>query len=206
VQLPLFTRPIGQATFDPEFGAIERSELGLGAWIDRVPKWLANDEALFAQLERELDWRSERRAMYTRVVEVPRLRAIVPKLGVVEDMRVALSRRYGEEFVSVSAALYRDGRDSVAFHGDTTARDMIEATVATVSLGGARKFLVKPTEGGASRSVQLGGGDLVVMGGTCQRTHRHAIPKVAHAEPRIALMFRPSWHLSPAVDARRAAR
>ena len=77
-----------------------------------------------------------------------------------------------------TAALYRDGHDSVAFHGDTTARDMVQATVATVSLGAARKFLLKPTEGGRSQAYALGGGDLVVMGGTCQRTWRHAIPKV----------------------------
>jgi alkylated DNA repair dioxygenase AlkB len=193
VQLPLFASSIGQATFDPEFRAMSRSDLGLGAWIDRAPNWVANDAALFAQLQRELDWRSETRPMYTRVVAVPRLLASVEPRGVIEAIRIALSRRYSEDFVRVSAALYRDGRDSVAFHGDTTARDMNEAIVATVSLGGARKFLIKPTAGGGSRAFQLGGGDLVVMGGTCQRTHRHAIPKVATAEPRIAVMFRPSW-------------
>jgi alkylated DNA repair dioxygenase AlkB len=190
VQLPLFA---GVPSFDPMFRGLERIELGLGAWLDRVPGWVGNDGALFVQLERELDWRSERRPMYTRVVDVPRLLASVPSTGIVEAMRVALSERYGEAFVRTSAALYRDGRDSVAFHGDTTARDMLEAVVATVSLGSARKFLLKPTEGGASRALALGGGDLIVMGGTCQRTWRHAIPKVAHAAPRIALMFRPDW-------------
>jgi alkylated DNA repair dioxygenase AlkB len=193
VQLPLFAQPNGQAAFDPQFRALERTQLGLGAWIERAPNWVEHDAALFRELERELDWRSEKRAMYTRVVVVPRLLASVPSRGLVEAMRAALSQRYGEDFVHVTAALYRDGRDSVAFHGDTTARTMNEAIVATVSLGGARKFLVKPMEGGTSRSFQLGGGDLVVMGGTCQRTHRHAIPKVARAKPRIALMFRPSW-------------
>ena len=92
-----------------------------------------------------------------------------------------------KSFVRTTAALYRDGDDSVAFHGDTTARDLLQATVATVSLGAARKFLVKPTEGGKSQAYALGGGDLVVMGGTCQRTWRHAIPKVtADVGPRIA--------------------
>ena len=57
----------------------------------------------------------------------------------------------------------------------------------------ARKLLLRPTEGGASISFALGRGDLVVMGGTCQRTWRHGIPKVADAGPRIALMFRPKW-------------
>lgn len=202
MQLPLFAgattdasadAPAETPAFDPEFRALERHELGLGAWIDRVPGWVRGDASLFAELARDLDWRHERRPMYDRVVDVPRLLARVPAHDLVEAMRVALSARYGEVFVHVTAALYRDGRDSVAFHGDTTARDMLEATVATVSLGAPRKFLVKPTEGGRSRAFALGGGDLVVMGGTCQRTHRHAIPKVAHAEPRIALMFRPSW-------------
>jgi len=93
----------------------------------------------------------------------------------------------------MTAALYRDGNDSVALHGDTTARDMIEAIVATVSLGAPRRFMLRPTEGGASIAMPLGRGDLVVMGGTCQRTWRHGIPKVASAGPRIALMFRPAW-------------
>jgi alkylated DNA repair dioxygenase AlkB len=111
-------------------------------------------------------------------------------------MRAAISAKYGEEFIYTTAALYRDGNDSVAFHGDTTARDMLQATVATVSLGTARKFLVKPTEGGKSHAYALGGGDLVVMGGTCQRTWRHAIPKVTtDVGPRIAVMFRPTWSI-----------
>jgi alkylated DNA repair dioxygenase AlkB len=118
----------------------------------------------------------------------------VPREGIVEDMRRALSEHYGEELVRTTAALYRDGKDSVAFHGDTTARNMLRALVATVSLGQPRRFLLKPAEGGSSITYQLGLGDLIVMGGTCQRTWRHGIPKTAHvAGPRIAIMFRPAW-------------
>jgi alkylated DNA repair dioxygenase AlkB len=108
-------------------------------------------------------------------------------------MRQAISKRYAEELVFMTAALYRDGNDSVAFHGDTTARNMIEALVATVSLGSPRRFMLKPAEGGPSIAFALGRGDLVVMGGTCQRTWRHGIPKVGSAGPRIAVMFRPKW-------------
>jgi alkylated DNA repair dioxygenase AlkB len=122
----------------------------------------------------------------------------VPRTGagqpVIEQMRLALSARYGEEFTRTSAALYRDGKDSVALHGDTTARDMDQALVATVSLGAPRRFLLRPTEGGASIPFELGGGDLFVMGGTCQRTWRHSIPKTTRpVGPRIAVMFRPIW-------------
>lgn len=181
-------------SFDAKFSGMRRHELGLGAWVDHHPAWVSAHEILFDQLSRDLAWREETMKMYDREVAVPRLLASVPREGIVEEMRRALSERYGEEFVRTTAALYRDGKDSVAFHGDTTARDMLEAIVATVSLGQPRKFLLKPTEGGASVMFPAGRGDLIVMGGTCQRTWRHAIPKATHvAGPRIALMFRPSW-------------
>jgi alkylated DNA repair dioxygenase AlkB len=131
--------------------------------------------------------------MYDKVVDVPRLLARVDAHPLIEQMRDALSDRYGERFIYMTAALYRNGSDSVAFHGDTTARDMVEALVATVSLGEPRRFLMRPTEGGPSIALPLGRGDLVMMGGTFQRTWRHGIPKVASAGPRIALMFRPQW-------------
>jgi alkylated DNA repair dioxygenase AlkB len=194
-QLELFGETSsGTASFDPTFGSLDRIELGLGAWLDRAPAWVAHHGALFDELARDLPWRSESRPMYTRVVDVPRLLAHVEQHALIEQMRLALGARYGEDFVRVNAVLYRDGNDSVAFHGDTTARDMIAATVATISLGTARKFLLKPTAGGRSQAFALGGGDLVVMGGTCQRTWRHAIPKLARdVGPRIAVMFRPNW-------------
>jgi alkylated DNA repair dioxygenase AlkB len=191
-QLDLFSAP--SVTFDPTFASLVRHDIGLGAWVDHAPGWVQNHDALFDELERSLAWRSETMRMYDRTVDVPRLLASVKDHALVEAMRVALSEKYGEEFVRTTAALYRDGNDSVAWHGDTTARDMVSAIVATVSLGQPRRFLLKPTEGGGpTHAFPTGRGDLVVMGGTCQRTWRHAIPKVAHAGPRIALMFRPSW-------------
>lgn len=192
MQLDLFS--LETVGFDAGFGGVVRHEIGLGAWVDHHPAWVRGHEALFDQLRRELSWREESRKMYDRTVAVPRLLAGVPHEGIIEQMRRALSERYGEEFTRLSAALYRDGKDSVAWHGDTTARDMLQAIVATVSLGQPRRFLLKPTEGGASIAFPAGRGDLIVMGGTCQRTWRHAIPKTTHAAgPRIALMFRPDW-------------
>ena len=192
----LAATPIG---FDATFADVRRSELSDGAWVDHAPGWVRGHDQLFDDLERSLAWRSETRQMYDHVVATPRLLAGVPAAevcsGVLDAMRACLSRRYAEDFVRVTAALYRDGNDSVAWHGDTTARDMERATVATISLGQPRRFLLRPTAGGASVAYQLGRGDLLVMGGTCQRTWRHAIPKVAHAPgPRIAVMFRPDWH------------
>jgi alkylated DNA repair dioxygenase AlkB len=187
----------GEPTFDRAFAGVRRIELAEGAWIEHVPAWVSGHDALFDVLERGTRWRRERRHMYERTVDVPRLVAVLPDDGpghpLLETMRAALSARYREAFVRVSLALYREGRDSVAFHGDTTARDLPEAVVATVSLGQPRRLLLRPTEGGEARAFALGGGDLFVMGGTCQRTWRHGIPKVAEAGPRLAIMFRPAW-------------
>jgi alkylated DNA repair dioxygenase AlkB len=193
-QLDLFSAP--RATFDATFSSMRRLELAQGAWVDHQVGWVAGHDALFEELRASVHWRTETMKMYDRVVDVPRLVGGLredERPPLVEAMRLALSERYGEEFVRTSVALYRDGKDSVAFHGDTTARNMLQAIVATVSLGAPRRFLMKPADGGTSIPFALGGGDLFVMGGTAQRTWRHGIPKVASAGPRIALMFRPRW-------------
>ena len=137
--------------------------------------------------------------MYERLVEVPRLYAVLDQDGpsppVVLAMRALLSARYGEAFTRVSLGYYRDGRDSVAFHGDRIARTLPSALVATVSVGAPRRFLMRPVGGGSSLAFSLGSGDLLVMGGSCQRTWQHAIPKSrsAGSQSRIAIMFRPEW-------------
>jgi alkylated DNA repair dioxygenase AlkB len=195
LQLGLFAG--GPPRIDADFRGLRRTELAYGAWFDYQPAWVTGADTLYGHLRDGMTWRSERRVMYDREVESPRRFARAPHDGpghpLLDQMRDVLSRRYGEAFVRTTMAWYRDGQDSVAMHGDTTARDMIEATVATVSLGAPRRFLLKPASGGSSIALELGGGDLFVMGGTCQRTWRHGIPKVAAAGPRIAVMFRPQW-------------
>jgi alkylated DNA repair dioxygenase AlkB len=196
-QVPLFGRH--EPRFDASFATLERIGLAEGAWLDVARGWLDGHAALFDQLRDDVAWREESRRMYDRVVDVPRLFAVLApgeRPPIIEAMRVALGARYATTFDRVSVALYRDGSDSVAWHGDYVARTMAEALVATVSIGEPRRFLVRPTGGGRSLSLAIGWGDLLVMGGTCQRTHQHAIPKVAHAGPRIAVMFRPNWEPS----------
>ncbi len=203
-QLPLFGRTT--SSFDGSFASVVRTELQHGAWIELARAWVGGESELFDELNGGVAWRAEDRRMYDRTVDVPRLCAEVPSEGrhpLVERMRAALGERYGTSFVRVSAALYRDGSDSVAWHGDTIARELPDALVATVSLGAPRRFLIRPTGGGASTALNLGWGDLVVMGGTCQRTYQHSIPKVSHAGARIAVMFRPSWHADPGRGATR---
>ena len=171
-----------------------RVQLDARAWVDYRPGWLAGHAALFDTLRRGVEWRTERRAMYDEFIDVPRLTATIPDDGPcpppLARAHEALERRYRRRFESVRLAWYRDGRDSVAMHGDRIGRRVADTVVAILSLGAARRFLLKPAAGGRSLRFDLGGGDLLVMGGACQRTWRHGIPKVKTAGPRISIQFR----------------
>jgi alkylated DNA repair dioxygenase AlkB len=195
-QMALFGRS-ERPSFDGAFSRLERIVLADGAWLDVTRGWLSGHAQVFDDLLHGTPWRAERRVMYEREVDVPRLYAELPSgersLPVIEDMRRALGAYYRCSFTRTSFALYRDGRDSVAWHGDYVAREMNDALVATVSVGAPRRFLVRRAGGGPSIALSLGWGDLIVMGGTCQRTHQHAVPKVKHALPRISIMLRPEW-------------
>jgi alkylated DNA repair dioxygenase AlkB len=195
-QLALFGR--GDAPgFDPAISGATRVVLADGAWLDLARGWLSGHAQVFDELLQRLHWRSEQRIMYEKEVAVPRLYAELAdgekSTAVIERMRSALDARYGCSFARTSFALYRDGNDSVAWHGDYVAREMNEALVATISVGAPRRFLLRRTGGGKSISLSLGWGDLLVMGGTCQRIYQHAIPKVKQALPRISIMLRPHW-------------
>ena len=195
-QASLFSASADPVGFDRSFQGIERIDLAEGAWIDRQPGWASQPDVLFATCLEALDWKEGVERI--RGAEVPRPRLVasfgsgeLPSgLEVVGDMSEALSDRYGVRLERITCNLYRDGRDSVAWHGDRIARNLPEATVAILSLGEPRPFRVRPKGGGRSMGWPAGRGDLIVMGGSCQRTHDHSIPKVAQAGPRIAVMFR----------------
>jgi alkylated DNA repair dioxygenase AlkB len=188
----LLSEPAPAVTDTP----IARRLLERGAWVDHAPYWLAGADALFAELVDELPWRQGRRWMYEREVDDPRLTTgldadAMASYPVLADITAFLGRRYGGAFSSCWLNLYRDGRDSVAWHGDRVARDRLTALVAIVSIGERRPFRLRPKGGGPSIGFELGRGDLLVMGGTCQRTWDHGVPKVARAGPRMSLTFRP---------------
>lgn len=196
---------------DPAPGPLspERTCLAHGAWVDVQRGWLAGSQELYDRLAACVPWRAERRRMYDRAVDVPRLQCFYAEGTDLPDpaldtAREALSRHYaaelGEPFRTAGLCLYRDGRDSVAWHGDTIGRGSHEDTmVAIVSLGTARPLLLRPRAGQVTAATSpgtlrysLGHGDLLVMGGSCQRTWEHAIPKSAGcAGPRISVQFRP---------------
>jgi alkylated DNA repair dioxygenase AlkB len=205
VVVPLAFQP---SLFDePEVALAPLSGLGRtvldhGAWVDVLPGWSRGADALFERLARDIPWRAESREMYDRVVDVPRL---VHTYGIgaplpdpsLDQARDALSAHYaeelGEEFVTAGCCYYRDGNDSVAWHGDNIGRGRSHDTmVAIVSFGSPRKLLLRPRGGPTALSRSVGHGDLLVMGGSCQRTWEHAVPKTSKpVGPRISVQFRP---------------
>ncbi|GAA0622959.1 alpha-ketoglutarate-dependent dioxygenase AlkB [Sporichthya brevicatena] len=191
-----------EVTVGPLGDTVERVPLSEGAWIDVRRGWIGGADLLFERLRDGVAWRAERRPMYERVVDVPRLLchlgegAPAPDPAVAEA-HAALNAHYGPElgepFATIGMCLYRDGRDSVAWHGDTIGRSRTEDTmVAIVSVGAARTLSLRPKAGGRTLRYDLGHGDLLVMGGSCQRTWDHAVLKTAKpCGPRISLQFRP---------------
>ncbi|WP_431934930.1 alpha-ketoglutarate-dependent dioxygenase AlkB [Micromonospora sp. RP3T] len=181
-----------------------RHELSRGAWVDHLPGWVRGSDAVLDTLRHDVPWRAERRTMYDTEVDVPRLLCWYaggrplphPVLTAARD---ALTRHYapelGEPFVTAGLCLYRDGRDSVAWHGDTKGRSAhTDTMVAIVSFGSPRPLLLRPRGGGGpGLRFSLGHGDLVVMGGSCQRTWEHAVPKTTRpVGPRVSVQFRPA--------------
>ncbi|MBM6403597.1 alpha-ketoglutarate-dependent dioxygenase AlkB [Phycicoccus sp. CSK15P-2] len=174
-------RPLGTA--------VQRIDLGKGAWVDRRTGWVGGADELYGALRRDVPWYAERRQMYEGIVDVPRH-------PVLDECRDALTAHYrdelGEPFVTAGLCLYRDGQDSVAWHGDRVGRSRDEDTmIAILSVGAPRDLALRPRDGGSSVRFAAGHGDLLVMGGSCQRTWDHCVPKTARpVGPRISVQFR----------------
>ena len=186
-----------EVTFDASYARLDRIHLDGRCWVDFAPGWVSGSDAVFEQVLASRKWGQRTRQMYEKRVREPRLTApwslrsgapLEPRI--LEDLRRSLSERYGVVFDTIGFNLYRDGQDSVAWHGDRIRKEVEDPIVALVSLGEPRTFLLRPRGGGSSRLFRLGHGDLLVTGGKTQRTWEHSVPKVARAGPRISLAFR----------------
>jgi alkylated DNA repair dioxygenase AlkB len=206
-QPTLLGEPGAAPAFDPSFASARRIALDDAAWVDHVAGWVHGADTLFEHVVAHAPWEHRTVRMYDRMVEEPRLTAWyghalddpnVP--AILTQMAAALREHYGRAFDGVGAALYRDGRDSVAWHGDRIDPAIIQPVVAIVSLGSGRTLRMRPRprprEGrdvpGRSRAFPLLPGDLFVMGGATQTTWQHSVPKVARAGARVSLQFRHS--------------
>jgi alkylated DNA repair dioxygenase AlkB len=183
---------------DPTFSQVERIRLDDRSWVDVARGWLRGADVVFDELVHVLPLRQRTDVkMFDRLVDEPRLSAwwhvdggLPEPMPILAEMRELLSDRYGERFHSIGFNLYRDGADSVAWHGDRHRHVVTDPIVAIVSVGCPRPLRLRPRGGGESQSWRLGDGDLFVMGGACQHDWEHTVPKVRHAGPRLSITFR----------------
>ena len=188
------------------------SALGLhGADVALDPEWLPRDqaEALFTTLRGAIPWEVHRIRLFGREVDSPRLSCWIgdadaaytysgtrfeprPWPAALLPIRARLAREIGVDFNSVLANLYRDGRDSMGWHSDAEAELGPRPVIASLSLGGVRRFVLKSRcDAGLKQSIDLPHGSLLLMRGDTQRNYRHALPRTARAvDARINLTFR----------------
>jgi alkylated DNA repair dioxygenase AlkB len=187
--------------YDASFAQLHRVDLDATSWVDHAPGWMAGSDQLLDELANVLPLRQKKGVkMYDQVLDEPRLTAWwsldsgqAEPLPILTEVRTLLAKRYDEPYDSIGFNLYRDGNDSVAWHGDRHRHRKVNPTVAIVSLGAPRPFRLRPRGGGSSLSWQLGHGDLLVMGGACQHNWEHSVPKVRTVTgPRMSVTFR-SW-------------
>ena len=173
--------------------------------------WLSGADEAFDHVVAGLQWGpAERRPMYNRIIDVPRLNKMIARselhnaatstpLATVNTVVHNAERLIGTRFDHIGINYYRDGRDSVTWHRDQIGNDRSSSVIALVSLGGPRAFRIRPfrrTDGTSTvdanirYDLTLHSGDLLVMAGACQRDWEHAVPKVASAPPRISIVMR----------------
>ncbi len=194
-------------------GGFELDDLGEGAWVAFAESFVPAHEALLERLAATLPLRAETLRIAGREVKTPRLTSyhgdpggayaysgrrfeplpLTPELARLRDEVSAVA---GHRFNAVLANYYRDGGDAMGWHADDEPelgpRAPDDVLIASVSLGAARRFVLRHRRRTAERRERwLGGGSLLVMGGATQRRWQHALPRTARpVGPRLNLTFR----------------
>ena len=180
---------------DETFATAARIQLNDTSWVDHVQGWLAGDSELMEALMRQASWEQRTRWMYTRRVDEPRLTAEYPVIAdapqpVLHYLTEVLSEHYGRAYARLWMNWYRDNNDGTGWHADRPQNQLDETVIPVLSLGATRRFLIRPEGGGPSTAIVAHGGDLVVMGGRCQKDYEHCVPKQRqHAGARLSLNF-----------------
>jgi alkylated DNA repair dioxygenase AlkB len=187
-QMPLFESSSETALVDDQLGRVAYT-----------PGFLAADQAQawFAELRDGVPWQTQRRRMYDRDVDVPRLQAHfrLDEDDVPEAIRIAAAKVAGftgVPFTSAGLNFYRDGRDSVAPHNDHLDEIVHGFPIALLSLGATRRMTIRAKQP-ARRvlHVDLAPGSLLVMSYETQLHYTHGIPKTNDSVgPRISVAFR----------------
>jgi alkylated DNA repair dioxygenase AlkB len=204
---------------------VERVQLDTRSWVDVVRGLVVAPDRVHDELLDGVRWRQGSSFRYERRIADTRLSASQsgqhrhPALAAVESWLV---RRYRVHFTGVVLTQYRNEREALGFHRDTGMTWLDDTLVAVLSLGAHRPWYLRP-ETGRQRftddddrrdvvDVSPSGGDLLVMGGACQKEWLHAVPPVAGAvgcrisaqwrwasrrgEPDQSLRHRDAWRFT----------
>jgi alkylated DNA repair dioxygenase AlkB len=194
-QEDLFAGDAAPLALDGAFSTARRTSLDSHSWVDTIPGWMSGSHILFERLAAAVPWRQHDRELFDQTFIEPRLTAQYKQLRdapheMLLEAAGALSRHYGVQYDNLWLNLYRDERDSTAWHRDRFSCRRPETIVPVLTLGAMRRFFIKPRAGGRSLVFKPGSGDLIVMGGRAQEDWVHSVPKDPKvAEPRISVNF-----------------
>lgn len=201
-----------QLDFGAGLDAPSRIDLGHGAWLALRRGFVRDHELAMERLVHTLPLRQDHVVLFGRSYPMPRLtswhgepglsyaysgRVFDPAPWTAEllALRDAVCEVTGTAYNSLLANYYRNGGDAMGMHADDEPElgpSPHDIRIASVSLGARRRFVIAPRRGGPGRRVlELGEGDLLVMGGSTQRWFRHGVPRTARAVgPRLNLTLR----------------
>lgn len=182
-----------------------RIDLGGGSWVDLVEGFVRDPEAEFAHVREATNWQQNEVLRYDTYVPEQRLSAGLraDSHPLLRQADLHLTSTYRQRFTGVAAILYRDGTDFQGLHSDREMRWLDDTLIAIVVLGQRRPFVIRkraPMRDVVERIpagtlpddlvLLPGEGDLLVMGGACQRDWLHGIPRADTPNARISLTWR----------------
>lgn len=187
-----------------------------GDCLEYIPAFLERAEAdlALASLWKDLEWAQTAITLFGRKVMQPRLVAWYgepdafysysglslkpnPWHPLLKELKHRIEAQTGHWFNSVLANAYRDGKDSMGWHRDDEKELGPRPLIASLSLGGERRFLLRE-ERQKSVGLTLEHGSLLVMRGECQRKFQHSLPKTRRqAGLRINLTYRKIFSQAP---------
>ncbi len=184
---------------------VARTTLPPGSWVDVVAGFAREASDRFAELHAAGRWEQREVLRYDRYVPERRLGTgfRAERHPLLRQTDLLLRSRYGRPFDGVAGILYRDGDDFQGLHTDREMRWLDDTLIAILVLGARRPFVLRPRgdavpiervpPGRDPSDVVLlpGEGDLLVMGGACQREWLHGVPAAPGVEaPRMSLTWR----------------